>query len=80
LRPISFHEASSAADGPNVGLGAAAFCATQGSTKQAVIVAIKKINHFISSSMSCTALDRITLEGKVSFLHFIRQFAAENLL
>jgi hypothetical protein len=42
LRPISFHEASSAADDPNGGLGAAAFCPTQGSTKQAVIVAIQK--------------------------------------
>jgi hypothetical protein len=42
LRPISFHEANRAAEGPSFGLGAAAFCPTAGDSIKQTIVAMNK--------------------------------------
>jgi len=42
LRPISFHEANRAAEGPSFGLGAAAFSPTAGDSNKLTIVAMSK--------------------------------------
>jgi hypothetical protein len=42
LRPISFHAANRAAEGPSFGLGAGVFCPTASDSKKLAIVAISK--------------------------------------